>query len=839
MRRARQQDNPSPGSASPPGNPARDGGGGPRANLLCVAALLIITLAVYGPALFGGRVLLPADIVPLMRPWSATARERFPDFRFAQNQMHGPIFEYYSWRHYARERILAGEVPLWNPYELGGNVLLANSQSAALYPPNILLYVFPLWVGINLVTALHTFLTGCFLFFLLRRYRLGPPAAMTGALVWMFCGLQVVWTEFQTPTAVLCWLPAGLLAWERAAQSRDWRSGFFLGGAVVALVLLAGHLHFAFYTILAFLLYGVWRTFAAEKRTDLWRPLLALAGALAFGVLLSAATMLPVFEMARMNFRGAQDSYAASIGLRLPPKNLLSLLLPNLYGNPRDYVAFDSSGQPTGGNPYFGAFDFIEYAAYLGIPALLLALAALVSLWKNRTERRWMQPAAFHGGLALTGLLLALGTPLCALFFYGVPGYRQFNATARALCLFSFGTAALAGLGAQAVLDWLRDGERARALRVAGSAAGVIAGIGVVGFATALLTEKFTDNSGREIARLLTDEWLGYELGGLAHFGVFLALTVAAVWIAARKRAAVRGIAWTLAGLCAADLLLWGRGFNPMTDPRMLGYPTQTTDAFANKAPDRVVSLEAPGKGIKSFIVPNYNAVVHLREVQGADSLHTRRYHQLLEQVVLRSDPGRTSAFTDPNTLHVPNVNHPFYNLMNVRYVTTDPEVRLPPPFRKIQDAELSIWENPNAFGPAWNGEPAEASVTQEEVAAGRIKPRREGQQGSVSVSSFSPHRISYDVNRTSDGLLVTSEIYFPGWRATVDGKDSAVINADWILRATSVPAGRHTVVFHYEPASYRVGLYLTFVAAGILAWYLTSSARRRRPTLRVPLAKQ
>src|SRR5579872_6494920 len=103
-------------------------------DLLCVLVLFVLTLAVYAPALFGGRVLLPADIVPLMRPWAVTARERFPDLRFTQNQMHGPIFEYYSWRHYARERIRVGEVPLWNPYELGGNVLLANSQSAVLYP---------------------------------------------------------------------------------------------------------------------------------------------------------------------------------------------------------------------------------------------------------------------------------------------------------------------------------------------------------------------------------------------------------------------------------------------------------------------------------------------------------------------------------------------------------------------------------------------------------------------------------------------------------------------------------------------------------------------------------
>src|SRR5437879_7777441 len=97
-----------------------------------------------------------------MRPWAGG--EKY----IAQNQMLGPIFEYYSWRHYARERIRAGEVPLWNPYELGGNVLLANSQSAVLYPPNLLLYLLPLPIGINLVTALHTLLTGLMMLGMLR-----------------------------------------------------------------------------------------------------------------------------------------------------------------------------------------------------------------------------------------------------------------------------------------------------------------------------------------------------------------------------------------------------------------------------------------------------------------------------------------------------------------------------------------------------------------------------------------------------------------------------------------------------------------------------------------------
>src|SRR5215510_11052765 len=88
-----------------------------KQNLACALVILAATLAAYGPAILGGKVLLPADIIILMPPWAATAREKFPDTRFAQNQMHGPIFEYYSWRFYARERLRAGEVPLWNPYE--------------------------------------------------------------------------------------------------------------------------------------------------------------------------------------------------------------------------------------------------------------------------------------------------------------------------------------------------------------------------------------------------------------------------------------------------------------------------------------------------------------------------------------------------------------------------------------------------------------------------------------------------------------------------------------------------------------------------------------------------
>jgi hypothetical protein len=832
-----------------------------RADLLCVALLLAVTLAVYAPALFRGRVLLPADIVPLMPPWAATARERFPDYRFAQNQMLGPIFEYYSWRYYARERIRQGEVPLWNPYELGGNVLLANNQSAALYPPNFLLYLFPLPTGINLVTALHAFLTGLFMFGLLRALALRPVAAMTGALAWMFCGLQIVWTEFQTPTAALCWLPGALWAWERFMRTGGWCTGVFGAGGALAMSLLAGHMQFAFYVLLAFTLYAVFRcsgvrVFGCSGNTTApsrLYPFLALFGALVFGIAVSMAALLPVLEMGRMNFRAGKPSYAASVALRLPPENLLTLLQPDLFGNPRDYVAFDAEGLPKEGHAYWGSFDFIEYTAYPGIPALMLALIGIFDFRFSIFDWRQIlfKPRAIFMLLLLLGLLLALGAPVCAALYYLVPGYKQFNATARALCLFSFALAALAAYGVQRLTE---AGEQEEKRRIGSAAAWVVVGIILAGLAVFPGSGPFwmaKDTAGREVARLLTDQWFPYALANAVWFLLFSLLTGAAMWVILRTTK-IQNLLWLLPALAAVDLLFWGAGFNPVTDPQMLGYPTETTDFLRAASPDRVLSLETPGKGIKSMIVPNYNAVYHLREVQGADSLHTLRYHRMMELLALAMEPGRSAAFTDPNTIRVPKADHPLLDMLNVRYVTTGPESPLDERrFRRVRDAELTIWENPRASGRAWVVGETEKVRGAEEAFARlsapdfdfrrralvedaafsfqdgglRLDPKAAGSP--AVVTSFSPHRLTVRVDARGRGLLVLSEIAFPGWRARVDGRPAPVYTADYLLRAIPVTKGRHKVALTYEPASYRVGLFLSALALFAMAASLSYRSAR------------
>lgn len=820
-------------SAPPPALSSRPRRMRRAADLACVAAILLATLGIYAPALFGGRVLLPADTVLLMRPWGIRAATLFPEFRVTQNQMHGPIFEYYSWRSVARARLRQGEIPLWNPYELGGNVLLANSQSAVFYPPNFLLDVLPLPVGINWITALHTFLTGLFLYLFLRTSAFRPAAALTGAYIWMFCAVLTSWTEFQTPTAALCWLPGLLLCWRLTRRTGSARWALLGGGAGVALTLLAGHLQFAFYVILAYSLYALIHGAAT------WRGLWLWIGSLALGLCLSMCTTLPVVEMGRHNFRAVHDSYAASIALRLPPENLATLLLPNVLGNPRDHMALDARGRPVIATPYRGRYDFIEYACYVGVVGVILALLGLAALVRRRRRAVAWRAAASVGAIGLLGLLLALGTPVCALLFYGAPGYRQFNATARSLSLFAFGMAVVAAYGVQVLLLVQRRAPKLAAAAVAGACA-------VVGIA-ALLTYEGMMGAHPE---LFVAQWAGYQADGLRHALSCVALTLlVGVYGAARgRRSALMGAAMPF--VAAADLIVAQLGFNPMTDPRWLGFPTDVTDYLSTVSPDRVVSLETPGRGVKSCIVPNYNATIGIREVQGADSLHTMRYHRWMEHIVFAAGMHRAVAFPDPNTIRLQSVAHPALDALNARYVTTEPGIDLPPDrFERVLDAELTVWRNRRAAGPAWIARRVVSapdldaafrlmsapgfSVADTAVVEGAIAGIPQGPAGPssrtsdrVTVAQFRPETVAYDVHADSAGLLVASEIAMPGWRALVNGKPTPIHVADGVLRAVVTPAGDSRVVFRYEPTSYRLGLYLT---AASLALYLGLLVALRR----------
>ena len=86
-----------------------------------------------------------------------------------------------------------------------------------------------------------------------------------------------------------------------------------------------------------------------------------------------------------------------------------------------------------------------------------------------------------------------------------------------------------------------------------------------------------------------------------------------------------------------------------------------------------------------------------------------------------------------------------------------------------------------------------------------------------VTITSYEPNRLKYDVNTGKGGVLVFSEIYYPGWTATVDGQEVELGRVNYVLRALHIDAGKHEVVLSFFPQSVKTTETLAYVALAIL----------------------
>lgn len=101
-------------------------------------------------------------------------------------------------------------------------------------------------------------------------------------------------------------------------------------------------------------------------------------------------------------------------------------------------------------------------------------------------------------------------------------------------------------------------------------------------------------------------------------------------------------------------------------------------------------------------------------------------------------------------------------------------------------------------------------------------------QPGTALVKALSNDRVEIDTSTKSASFLVLSDVYYPGWVASVDGNDTHVFLTNYALRGIAVPPGEHVVIFRYRPKPFYVGLFITFAALAGLTVFLVRARRKR-----------
>ncbi|MGH2592642.1 MAG: YfhO family protein, partial [Anaerolineae bacterium] len=501
------------------------------------------------------------------------------------------------------------------------------------------------------------------------------------------------------------------------------------------------------------------------------------------GVALAAVQILPALTFVENSARVAGVSAEFASRFSLPPLHLLQMLIPDFFGEPVQ------AG-------YWSVPVFEEYIYYVGVPTLILATLSIFT----RDAR-----ARFFVAFGVFGLIVALGPDgvVYTILYRFVPLFDLLRAPARAGLWTIFSFAAAAGLCLSAIQTSGVDAAKrilskwSRWPIAVGVGAGLIgAGIAYAQFASS----ASAPDSGRF-----------YHLAGDMLVFVLLCAAASALiraWSARIDRAHVW--AASLAALLLIDLGVYHVNLVQMV-PSTRGAPYAAADrALGDRLKEhRLIWVYA------DLFELNLGMDFGQYNVYGYDSLITARLQALVDRA---SD-----------------LSSPIYDMLNVRYVIAEPP--LVEKVERVGEADgFTFYERPaKRIAPrAWIVRAIE-SVADDEAALDRVAAdfdpqvaavvvgaapcTVEAQVGadSVSIVRYEPNRIEARVETGAAGLLVFSEIDYPGWAASIDGAPAAIHRVDYGLRGVCLPQGSHGVTLVYDPPELKVGVVVSLAAISLI----------------------
>jgi hypothetical protein len=702
------------------------------------------------------------------------------------------VAEFYPTISYLANSLHHLRLPYWSPYTSCGSPLIADLHEV-FYPPSWLLSLsvgpdgrLSFW-ALELEIILHLLVAGLFMYHLAREWKLSSQASTYAGLVFMLSGFMSVRTIHPGIVFALAWFPLALLLVVRALDGRRLAPAL-AAGLVMGLAALGGHpqiiMHMA-YALSLYVLVHVARNSRTEGLGVLLRgtAVLWLVGLVGVGI--AAAQYLPTLEFVKHTGR-ASISYELMIDCSLPPAQLLTLLVPKAFGSVSGPTgqSVSISTLLKGYNYYYG-----ETVIYLGILPLLLAGFALAD---KRQPLRW-----FFLALAAVALTLVLGkyTPLYRIAVAILPGFGMFRVPGRLSDLFTFAMCVLTGFGMEM---FLREGTERLAKRLLKPLA-VFAGWAVlvwIPLSSGLLRgqQGFPDGLGRQ--------WTLFTALALVATGVVF-------WRTRKNWTPTVGY-WLIVGVTFLDLFAFGHDFNASHHS-----PTQSpyapSEAIAHvRQESKQEAFRVSMRGSSRFRLGRNRGIWdHIEMLEGYTGLTIARFAQvessplILDLLNVKYEIDPTGQRLIPNPGYLPRAR------MVYRYqvAASDSEA-----LKTVRDGEfdyrnVAILEH----NPGFTSRPSD-SIRNEVVIT-----RREAD------------RMELQVQTDDRGILVLSEVYYPEWKALVDGRPAEIYPVDYVLRGITLPAGSHRVEMYFDGSRVRQGILISLLTL-VITVGLIFLLRRRAP---------
>jgi Bacterial membrane protein YfhO len=800
-----------------------------RPTLAAAVFFVLLSLLMFAPGLVPGRVMSASDLLWSATPWQPESPPGVKPLGSNHDQADS-VQVFAPFLEATRERL--PDVPLWNPSLMGGRPYLADMQSAVFSPFNVPGYLMSPERAAALSAALKLFVAAFGMFLLARALGMRFGGALAAGVVFGLSLWMVTWVTWPT-VSVWAWLP-WMCMFADLLLRRPGPLPFAGVAVVVALQFFGGHPESCFHVLIAATAFWIIRLVSLRPAGAgaVARRVAVFGLALAAGTALAAAALIPFFELLAHSADVEARSYLGSS--HQAPRYLLGLFLDDYWGRPtRVSLVFPSAME--------------ERAYYLGALALMLGVAGLVL---RPTPQRI---AGALGGAA--ALAVATGLPPLFDVVSRLPAFDTSH-NSRLAIVFVFAASLLAGWGLDELARTPAAPRRAR----------LVVGLCLALLVAPLLLMALEGTLGLErLGRALELAW-GFadpepgepaleqvvRLASLLEWLVLAAGAAALVALRLRGRLAGGAFAALAVALLVLDLFKAGMGWNPAITTQNARPPATPAIRFLQaRVPERFVGLDSQTKQwLPNPLTPDLAMRFGLLDARGYDYPVERRYERLWHRYIA-SNQTCLYAFCPQSASSRPEALRAL-GLLGVTHLLQNPA---DPPLDRAglsvayEGSDARITRNANALPRAFvvarqavapddnaalelvmaKTTPLRSVAVTEEPVPGLRAGSGAGQPaGEARITVDEPERVEAEVRAREDAMLVVTDSFFPGWKASLDGQDTEVRRVDYLLRGVAVPAGSHHVELRYQPLTWRLGWITSALAALALCVVIVLGRRRR-----------
>ena len=725
---------------------------------------------------------------------------------------------------------------------------------------------YHLWLPDN-VWFLFAYLLGFYI--LLRAFDFRQTLAALGSIMWAFSSyfLIIIAAGHLWKVMALAYLPPMIAGIVLAYRGR-YLSGFIVTALFTAFEIKANHVQMTYYYLFIILFMVIAYLVKAVREKQLagfMKSTGVVAAAAVIGIAINLSSLYHTWQYQKESMRGKSElvkkdaANQTSSGLdrdyitqwSYGIDETLTLLVPDAKGGATVPLSKNATAMAKADPQiqsmipqlydaipqYFGTQPGTSGPVYVGAFVLFLFILGLFIV---RGSMKWALLAA-----TVLSVLLAWGHNFMGFtnfFLDYIPMYAKFRTVASILVIAEFTIPLLAALALKKIVD--EPEVLTKQMKFVYISLALTAGVALLIALFPGMMEPFISDQERQMITSIQgmdSNTANMILSNIATMReamvsadawrsvIIILIGFALLFLYKMKKLRAEYMVICMAVLCLVDMwqvdkrYLNDEMFVPKSERDM---PHQATSTDLAIMKDKSLDYRVLNLASNTFN-ENETSYFH-KSIGGYHPAKLRRYQEMIDAYIApeMQKTMQAIAAAGGNMQAVDGVKtFPVLNMLNTKYFI------LP-----LQGGTTAPIQNPYAQGNGWfvnklnyvddaNAEYAEVgkidvrheAVADKKFEAALGQAKANDSTAIVKLDKYEPNNLQYTVNSKNGGVVVFSEIYYPGWTATIDGQPAELGRVNYILRAVSVKPGKHTVVLDFHPTSISTTETIAYIAIVIL----------------------